>query len=58
MTASQGRPPQPVVHAKNVQFISLRNQRDPLLRLDVAPFLALYANVILKAVYHATQFEW
>ena len=58
MAAGNGLPGRPAVLAKGLERIVLRKRVMGAGRLDVAPFLVLYAVIVLKIGYHASRFEW
>ncbi|KXZ52689.1 hypothetical protein GPECTOR_9g735 [Gonium pectorale] len=57
-SAALGSPGRPGVRAKGLERVLLRKRINGIRRLDVAPFLVLYALIVLKALYHASRFEW
>ena len=46
------------VHGKGIKELVLLRRRTQYARLDVWPFFLLYGAVVLKAIYHASQFQW
>ncbi|GFR45826.1 hypothetical protein Agub_g7190, partial [Astrephomene gubernaculifera] len=56
--AGEGPPGQPAVLAKGLERVVLKRRVTGIRRLDVAPFLVLYALVVVKTGYHASRFEW
>ena len=57
-TTDAGPPSRPGVRAKGLERILLRCRVAGLRRLDVAPFFALYALIVAKALYHASRHKW
>ena len=58
VAAGKGLPGRPAVLAKGLERVVLRKRVTGARRLDVAPFLLLYAVIVLKTGYHASRFEW
>ncbi|KAG2488279.1 hypothetical protein HYH03_013129 [Edaphochlamys debaryana] len=48
----------PAVLAKGIERIALRKRITGVRRLDVAPFLVLFAVIVAKTLYHASRFQW
>lgn len=53
-----GPPGKPAVLAKGLERILLLKRVTGVSRLDVWPFLVLYALILVKTFYHASRFEW
>jgi hypothetical protein len=57
-TGATGPPSRPGVRAKGLERILLRRRVAGLRRWDVAPFFALFALIVGKALYHASRYQW
>ncbi|KAG2431042.1 hypothetical protein HYH02_013473 [Chlamydomonas schloesseri] len=58
LAAGAGPPGKPAVLAKGLERILLLKRVTGARRLDVWPFLVLYALIVAKTFYHASRFEW